>query len=32
MVQVGEDSLVENYALRSKDEHVKLSGKTYNWS
>lgn len=31
LVQVGEDSLVENYALRNKDEHIKLSAKTYNW-
>lgn len=26
-----EDSLVENYALRNKDEHVKLSAKRFNW-
>lgn len=26
-----EDSLVENYALRNKDEHVKLSAKRVNW-
>lgn len=31
LVQMGEDSLVENYALRSKDEHVKLSAKHYNF-
>lgn len=31
MVQLGEDSLVENYALRSKDEHVKLSVKRHNF-
>lgn len=31
LVQLGEDSLVENYALRSKDDHVKLSAKIYNF-
>lgn len=31
LVQIGEDSLVENYALRSKDEHVKLSAKRFSW-
>lgn len=31
LVQLGEDSLVENYALRSKDDHVKLSAKYYNF-
>ena len=31
LVQLGEDSLVENYALRNKDEHVKLSAKKFNW-
>lgn len=31
LVQIGEDSLVENYALRSKDEHIKLSVKYYNF-
>lgn len=31
MVAQGEDSLVENYALRNKDEHVKLSAKRYSW-
>lgn len=31
LVQIGEDSLVENYALRNKDEHVKLSAKYYNF-
>jgi len=31
LVQLGEDSLVENYALRNKDEHVKLSAKRLNW-
>lgn len=31
LVQQGEDSLIENYALRNKDEHVKLSAKRYSW-
>jgi len=31
MVLQGEDSLVENYALRSKDDHVRLSAKHYNF-
>ncbi len=31
MVLQGEDSLVENYTLRNKDEHIKLSTKTFNW-
>lgn len=31
LVQIGEDSLVENYALRSKDEHVKLSARYYSF-
>ena len=31
LVTQGEDSLVENYALRNKDEHIKLSAKKYNW-
>lgn len=31
MVQIGEDSLVENYALRNKDEHIKLSAKRFEW-
>lgn len=31
LVQIGEDSLVENYALRNKDEHIKLSAKYYNF-
>lgn len=31
IVQLQEDSLVENYALRSKDDHVKLSAKYYNF-
>lgn len=26
-----EDSLVENYTLRNKDEHIKLSVKRFNW-
>lgn len=30
-VQQDEDSLVENYALRNKDEHVKLSAKYYDF-
>lgn len=31
LVQTAEDSLVENYALRNKDEHVRLSAKHYNF-
>lgn len=31
LVQIGEDSLVENYTLRNKDEHVKLSAKHFNF-
>lgn len=31
LVQQGEDSLVENYTLRNKDEHLKLSAKYYNF-
>jgi hypothetical protein len=31
LVQVGEDSLVENYTLRNKDEHIKLSVKRHDW-
>src|ERR1035437_5899283 len=31
LVQQGEDSLVENYTLRNKDEHVKLSAKHHNF-
>jgi hypothetical protein len=31
LVQLGEDSLVENYVLRSKDEHIRLSAKHFNW-
>lgn len=31
LVQLGEDSLVENYALRNKDEHIKLSAKRHDW-
>lgn len=30
-VQQDEDSLVENYALRNKDEHIKLSAKRHDW-
>lgn len=30
-VQQDEDSLVENYALRNKDEHVKLTAKRYSF-
>ncbi len=30
-VQQDEDSLIENYALRNKDEHVKLSTKRVDW-
>lgn len=30
-VQQDEDSLVENYALRNKDEHIKLSSKQVSW-
>lgn len=30
-VSQDEDSLVENYALRNKDEHIKLSAKRYSW-
>lgn len=30
-VQQDEDSLVENYTLRNKDEHVRLSAKHYNF-
>ena len=30
-VQQDEDSLIENYALRNKDEHIKLSAKRYSW-
>ncbi len=30
-VSQDEDSLVENYALRSKDEHPKLSAKRHDW-
>ena len=31
LVQQQEDSLVENYALRNKDEHVKLGAKRHDW-